>query len=91
MKQLLFISTCISIVFCNQIKSQNSLSVNVSNDVVMPKHYIVTKTTNDIIIDGKADETSWKNAKFTDKFIDIEDELTKENTYEPDDNSPSPF
>lgn len=72
MKQLLFISTCISIVFCNQIKSQNSLSVNVSNDVVMPKHYIVTKTTNDIIIDGKAVETSWKNAKFTDKFIDIE-------------------
>lgn len=72
MKQLLFILMSITLIACNRVKSQNSLSVDVSNDIVIPKNYIVPKTTNDIVIDGNADETSWNTAKFTDKFIDIE-------------------
>lgn len=44
----------------------------VDKDIVTPKHYIVPKTTETILIDGKADETSWNSTSFTDKFIDIE-------------------
>ncbi|WP_347924768.1 carbohydrate-binding family 9-like protein [Pontimicrobium sp. SW4] len=72
MKQLLLILISITLVSCNQVKSQAPLSVDVSEDIVIPKHYIITKTTNTIVIDGKADEASWNTAKFTDKFIDIE-------------------
>ncbi len=46
--------------------------VDVTNDVVVPKHYIVSKTDESIIIDGIANESSWKKAEYTDKFIDIE-------------------
>ena len=46
--------------------------IDVSMDIVIPKHYIVTKSQNDIIIDGKSNESSWNGAKFSDKFIDIE-------------------
>ncbi|PTM09464.1 MAG: carbohydrate-binding family 9-like protein [Bacteroidetes bacterium] len=72
MKQFLFILISITLVSCNQVKGQSSLSVDVSKDIVIPKHYIVAKTINDIVIDGNADEISWNTAKFTDKFIDIE-------------------
>jgi len=72
MKQLLFILISIALVSCNQVKNQTPLYVDVSEDIVTPKHYIITKTTNDIVIDGNANETSWNTAKFTDKFIDIE-------------------
>lgn len=39
---------------------------------MIPKHYIITKISDKIIIDGNADESNWNTAKFTDKFIDIE-------------------
>ena len=41
-------------------------------DVVIPKYYAVNKTSQAIIIDGKADEEAWKDALWTDSFIDIE-------------------
>ena len=53
-------------------KNEDILSINVSNDIVTPKHYIVPKVNDQMIIDGKADESSWKHASFTDNFIDIE-------------------
>jgi len=72
MKQFILILISLTLVSCNQDKSQNVLFVDVSKDIVIPKHYIVAKTTNAIIIDGNADEASWVSAKFSDKFIDIE-------------------
>ena len=36
------------------------------------RHYVVYKTNSSITIDGKADEASWKKAKWTQKFVDIE-------------------
>jgi len=59
-------------ILCCSCKPKPSLSVDLSDDIVVPKHYIVTKAQNELIIDGKADEPSWKNAVFTDNFIDIE-------------------
>ena len=37
-----------------------------------PKSYISYQTEEEIIIDGKASEESWKNSIWTDDFIDIE-------------------
>jgi len=40
-----------------------------------PKHYVVYKTDKPLKIDGKADEVAWKNAQWTDYFVDIEGSL----------------
>ncbi|MEL6304285.1 MAG: carbohydrate-binding family 9-like protein, partial [Bacteroidota bacterium] len=37
-----------------------------------PKTYIVFKTTEAVVVDGDAKETSWNNAPWSDFFIDIE-------------------
>ena len=37
-----------------------------------PRSYVSYKTSEEIVIDGKADESSWKEAKWTADFIDIE-------------------
>ncbi|MCK0108933.1 carbohydrate-binding family 9-like protein [Flavobacteriaceae bacterium S0825] len=72
MKQLLVILIGLSLISCQQKQEASLLTIDVSDDIVIPKHYIISKTNEDIIIDGNAEETSWENAKFTDKFIDIE-------------------
>ncbi|NJB70465.1 hypothetical protein GGR42_000927 [Saonia flava] len=46
--------------------------IDVTEDIVVPKHYIVSKNEGDIVIDGISNESSWKMAKFSDSFIDIE-------------------
>jgi hypothetical protein len=61
-----------TLIFSCSEKPEDVLNIDVSNDIVKPKHYVVTKTSEDLIIDGKASEGSWNNAAFTDKFIDIE-------------------
>ena len=50
MKQLLFIFICITLVSCNQFKGLRPLSVDVSEDIIIPEHYIIAKTTNDIVV-----------------------------------------
>jgi hypothetical protein len=37
-----------------------------------PRHYVCHKTTSPLTIDGNLDERSWKNAEWTDFFVDIE-------------------
>ena len=54
---------------CN---SKETITIDVSEEVVTPKTYVVYKTNQPIIVDGKADEEDWKNSKFTANFIDIE-------------------
>jgi hypothetical protein len=54
---------------CNKEKT---VSINLESEIMKPKTYVVYKTSKSIIIDGKADEQDWKNAQFTDEFIDIE-------------------
>ncbi|MEI6139511.1 MAG: carbohydrate-binding family 9-like protein [Mariniphaga sp.] len=42
------------------------------NLFVPTRNYVVNKSVDPIMIDGKADETSWERAQWTDDFIDIE-------------------
>jgi len=71
MKPILFILIATALFSC-QKENQKIMQIDVSKDIVIPKHYIVSKTKDAIKIDGLVDEPSWKNAKFTDYFIDIE-------------------
>lgn len=70
MKQLLSLLILISLFSCTP--KESPLAIDLTSKIVSPKHYIVTKTTDALIIDGVADEASWQLAKFTDSFIDIE-------------------
>ena len=68
MKPLFFIA----FLLCLSCESNSILSIDVSEEVVIPEHYIVTKTQDTLVIDGLANEGSWKNASFSDDFMDIE-------------------
>lgn len=60
-------------VNANLLNPQKSeIFIDISDDITIPKTYIVTKTSDAIIIDGKDDDQSWLTAPFTDLFIDIE-------------------
>ena len=72
MKHFLAILVGLTLISCQQKQVAKVLIVDVSDDIVIPKHYIVSKTNEDIIIDGNLNETIWKSAKYTDNFIDIE-------------------
>ena len=50
----------------------SKIDLQINNKVIIPKIYNVKKSNSVIVIDGIADEASWKDAQFTDDFIDIE-------------------
>ena len=54
---------CLS--FCAQTKEE-----------IIPKTYVANKTLETIVIDGKSNEISWKKAKWSINFIDIESAKT---------------
>lgn len=64
---LLYIFSC-----TNKQQYESPIEINVQSDIVVPKHYIITKTNEQILIDGIANETGWQSALFSDSFIDIE-------------------
>lgn len=74
MKLILLFTTFLFFTSCKQKQQEikDSIFVDISEDIVIPKHYIVSKTNTSIKIDGLADEDSWGNANFTSSFIDIE-------------------
>lgn len=39
---------------------------------IVPKHYIAAHTTGTILIDGRLDEQSWRDAPWSQPFVDIE-------------------
>nr|WP_262910789.1 carbohydrate-binding family 9-like protein [Wocania arenilitoris] len=47
-----------------------------SKKEIIPQTYVAHKTSELITIDGKANESDWKNAKWTSDFIDIESDKT---------------
>ncbi len=51
----------------------NCIKVN-AQEVKSPRTYIAHKTSEKIEVDGKAEETAWKNAPESEDFIDIEGE-----------------
>ena len=52
--------------------NSSKINLQINNNVIIPKIYNVKKSNSVIVIDGIADEASWKDAQFTDDFIDIE-------------------
>jgi len=72
MKHLIYIYFGIGLFTCHSQDKAKAIDVSVIESVVTPKHYIVSQTSETLNIDGKASELSWKNANFTDYFIDIE-------------------
>lgn len=59
-------------LICFNCTHKKTIAVDVSDKIVVPKTYVVHKISQPIIVDGKAEELDWKNAKFTEEFIDIE-------------------
>ena len=74
MRHFTLLLTLLALTSCNQNTGDNTsiISINVTNDIVLPEYYIVAKTNSPIQIDGIADEKSWQNAFYTKPFIDIE-------------------
>ena len=78
MKKLLFVGVyvCFSWFFLlsctNQEDSKQIVTIDISEDIIIPKTYVVSKCNNSLIIDGLANETAWQNIQFTDDFVDIE-------------------
>lgn len=62
----------IIIVLIFSCNSNKSIDLNLDNKVIIPKTYVVYKTSNSIEINGKEDESDWEKAIFSDDFIDIE-------------------
>ena len=60
-KYLSVVFGCVSMLSCAQAKEE-----------IIPETYVAHKTSEPINIDGKADEDSWKRAKWSSNFIDIE-------------------
>ncbi|MGB1102834.1 MAG: family 10 glycosylhydrolase [Crocinitomicaceae bacterium] len=57
------------------------ISLDVTNNIVQPKAYVVTTSSQTIKVDGKASEKAWANAPWTDYFMDIEgDKIPTYNT-----------
>lgn len=73
MRNYFILSSLILItLFSCDNQSTKDIQIDVSTGIVHPNHYIVSKTSEHIHIDGIADESSWKSAQFTKSFIDIE-------------------
>lgn len=61
-----------TLIICVLFSSVAFSQVDLQPHLVIPNHYIVTKTNAQLKIDGKADEPEWQNASFTTPFIDIQ-------------------
>jgi len=73
MKQSFSIIILILLHFPNCIaQKETPLFIDISEDIFNPKHYIITKTNEQIQVDGLADETAWHSTLFSESFIDIE-------------------
>ena len=53
-------------------QTSQTIEVDLTEKIVIPKHYVVSKTSDPILIDGLDNEKVWKQANYSDDFIDIE-------------------
>ena len=67
----IFFLLILSIIFFGCQKDQ-TIEVDLSNKIIIPKHYVVSKISESILIDGKDEEKIWENANYSEDFIDIE-------------------
>ena len=55
--------------------TKTNINIDISNDIIIPKKYIVKKSSNSLTIDGYDNEMDWKNIPFSDEFVDIENNI----------------
>ena len=48
------------------------VNIDITGELINPRTYIIPRSDQPIIIDGRDDDLSWKKATFTEDFIDIE-------------------
>ena len=68
----LFVVLILGCVFGCQAQDSMKLPSDIVGEIVRPQTYVLHKTSTQMKIDGKGDETVWKAAPYTDYFIDIE-------------------
>lgn len=56
-------------------QTDKAINIDVSDQIIVPKTYIIAKTRSKLKIDGQEDK-AWENAPFTDSFIDISEDTT---------------
>jgi len=72
-QRILSLLTLFILLACGDYGHQKApILIDLSSDIVIPKHYVITKNSGPIVIDGIANEPSWQLALFSDSFIDIE-------------------
>ena len=76
---LLIINSCIKFDTYKEIAEENKFSV--PGIPFQPEFYVCQRTAHALNIDGRAREIAWKNAAWTDYFVDIEGELKPEPRY----------
>ena len=53
-------------------QDKDVISLDLSSEVLIPKKYVIYKTSDVFTIDGQANEEDWNAAPFSDYYIDIE-------------------
>ena len=66
----IFFLLILSIIFFGCQKDQ-TIEVDLSNKIIIPKHYVVSKISESILIDGKDEEKIWENANYSLSLIHI--------------------
>lgn len=69
--KILFCIVMLEVLFFETIEGQN-IWKGYEHLFTPVKHYVIYKTNSSININGKAGELSWKKAKWTNEFVDIE-------------------
>ncbi|MGC6501575.1 MAG: carbohydrate-binding family 9-like protein [Flavobacteriaceae bacterium] len=57
---------------CQSFEQNETLKVDLKEEIVQPNNYVITRTQHAPVIDGKGNELSWEKAVFSSPFIDIE-------------------
>tara|TARA_X000000950_G_scaffold163447_1_gene199800 strand:- start:3566 stop:4645 length:1080 start_codon:yes stop_codon:yes gene_type:complete len=65
--KLFWITFFVFVISCSNVYN---VDINLTDKIIIPKTYVVNRSENIIVIDGNDDE--WKNAIYSQDFIDIE-------------------
>ncbi len=73
MKPTLYLLFLLAILSCTNTSTKTApVFIDLTNDVVTPRNYIVAKAEKPLVIDGLADDVAWGRVEFSQPFIDIE-------------------
>ncbi len=73
MKKIKLLISFLLFLNCNQT---NTLNIDISEDLIIPKKYVVQKSNENLSIDGFDKEIDWNKINFSEEFTDIENNIT---------------